>query len=95
MNPTQPTTAVAELHAAIVNIVPIRFGPHAVADRIIAALTDDGVLNGFDLEVIVAALDTLADRVRMIVARHFAPFADADLVSIDSRILAESVGAGC
>ena len=93
MNTTLSTTqAVAELHAAIVNVVPIKFGPYAIADRIVAVLTDDGVLDGFDLEVLVAALDTLADQVRHIVARHVAPFADADLLSIDARILAESAG---
>jgi len=94
VNTTQPTSpAVAELHAAIVGVVPGKLGPHAVADRIVGLLSHDGVLDGFDLEVLVAALDTLADRVRLIVARHFAPFADAELASIDPTILAESVGA--
>lgn len=93
MNTTLSTTqAVAELHAAIVNVVPIKFGPYAIADRIVGVLTDDGVLDGFDLEVLVAALDTLADQVRLVVARHVAPFAEPELAVIDPRILAESVG---
>ena len=92
MNTTLSTTqAVVELHAAIVNVVPIKFGPYAIADRIVAVLTDDGVLDGFDLEVLVAALDTLADQVRHIVARHVAPFADADLLSIDPRNFAVKI----
>jgi hypothetical protein len=84
--------AVADLHAAIVNVVPIQYGPYATADRIVGALERDGVVNGFDLEVLTAALESLSDKARLAVARHFTPFAEPALTVVSLGLIAQCAG---
>ena len=84
--------AIAELHAAIVSVVPIKYGPYATADRIVGTLKREGVVNGFDLEVLTAAVESLSDDTRLAVARHFAPFAEPAVVVVSMGFIAQSAG---